>query len=107
MRRRDFDNDDGGQPAAATGQLQCRWCGKQTQRTTLAEYGARCFACFEAYLRAPSATPAWMADKRSDGHRAWAKALQAREKAGDRLTGAQRAMWRAAVQHQPAQEEAA
>ncbi len=31
------------------------------------------------------------------GRRDWATALQAREQAGDRLTPAQRAMWRAAV----------
>ena len=38
---------DGKDPPAAP--QPCMWCGKVTLHATLVNYGARCFACFEAY----------------------------------------------------------
>ena len=77
------------------GRLPCRWCQKQTLVSTLAEYGARCFACYEAYCRDVPRAPQ-TGDKRR-GPRAWAYALRDREQAGERLTIAQRAAYRDAL----------
>lgn len=76
--------------------LPCRWCQKQTLVSTLAEYGARCFACYEAYCRDVPPVPQ-MGDKRR-GPRAWAYALRARDQRCDPLTLAQRNAWRRALE---------
>lgn len=31
--------------------MPCHWCSTPTARSTLAQYGARCFSCYEAYCR--------------------------------------------------------
>jgi len=33
--------------------MPCHWCRAPTKRETLAQYGARCFSCFEAYCQEP------------------------------------------------------
>jgi len=75
----------------------CLWCKSLTLVETLNQYGARCFNCYEAYCREPQPAPSVMADKRHGDPKAWAEALKQREEAGERLTLAQRDMWRAAL----------
>lgn len=79
------------------GPLPCSWCQKPTLRSLLSQHGARCLQCYEAYLQSPEPTPGWMADKRTEGTRAWADALKAHEEAGGNLSGAQKTMWRAVI----------
>jgi hypothetical protein len=72
----------------------CGFCGKLTPGPQLAAYGARCARCYAAYCESPPQAPDWMADKRTDGPKAWAQVLKAREQRGERLSPAQRDMWR-------------
>ena len=37
--------------------LPCTPCGEATLIATLSNFGARCFACYQAYCRAPRETP--------------------------------------------------
>lgn len=118
MSRRTFDPESEallpphGQPSMpAELRLPCRWCHTPTLRTMLAQYGARCLQCYEAYCREPQRSPN-VGNKRDHGPKAWAHALRAREAAGERLSVAQRDMWCAALQgelqrQQIADEEAA
>lgn len=92
--RRDFDSDNGSKMEDCP-PLPCGACGKLTQRVSLSQHGARCLGCFEAYCRETKPFPAY--DKRTGGARAWAHALKAQEESGDRLTPAQKAMWRSAL----------
>lgn len=86
-------------PAVSTHEpLPCNRCRTLTARATLSAYGAMCFHCFDAYCGELQSSPRFTADKRTGGHRAWADALKAREEAGERLSIAQRDMWRA-VRH--------
>jgi len=113
MSRKTFDPDaevllpPHGQPAFVDdGRLPCRWCRMPTLRVTLAQYGARCYPCFEAYCSEPQPA-ALLADKRL-GLKAWAWALKAREEHDPKsLTAAARDMWRAALQPELARQQAA
>ncbi len=105
MNRKTFDPDADelphthGQPPLAEVRQPCRWCGESTLRTMLAQYGARCFRCFEAYCAEAQLAPVFLANPAVDGSKAWAWALKAREEHDPRsMTEAQRAMWRAALQ---------
>jgi hypothetical protein len=77
--------------------LPCLWCKTPTQRATLAHYGARCWRCYEAYCGEVQPRPDFMGDRRVDGPLAWARALKAREEAGERLSLVQQTMWRDAL----------
>lgn len=106
-QRRAFDSAADDIPGAETDNLAkvpCRQtsCGKLTLRTTLAHYGGRCFECYERFCAAPQ-PKVDVGDKRIDP-KSWAHALRRREKAGERLTPPQRAMWRAAL-HLPAEAQ--
>ena len=74
------------------GPLPCMWCQVPTARATLNTYGAQCYVCYAAYCRKPQARPRVMADKRTEGGKAWARALVARQEHGEVLTLAQRTM---------------
>ena len=76
--------------------LPCAFCGTPAKHKVLATLGARCSPCFRAYCEAPPQASN-VGDKRTGGPRAWAYALKAREEAGERLSGVQRRMWRAAI----------
>lgn len=77
--------------------LACRWCNAMTPVAALASYGARCFRCYEAYCNSAPEVPHWAANKNTDGPKGWARALKKREMLGERLSPAQKAMWRAAL----------
>lgn len=96
MKRRTFDETND-QPVddVDRNRLACSWCSKSTLRSVLSQYGARCFECFEGYCRRPQ-DHAQVGDKEV-GPKGWAYALKRREVAGERLTGAQKAMWRTAI----------
>ncbi len=75
----------------------CKWCSKTTIKETLANYGARCYECYERYVT-ESTPPGPLVEKEKYGeHRAWAYALRTRETVGASLSGAQKAMWRAVL----------
>lgn len=78
--------------------LPCAWCRRLTLRTMLAQYGARCLQCYDAYITASNPQPEWMrpipANVRMVAPKAWAGVLQKREESGERLSKAQRDMWR-------------
>lgn len=78
--------------------LPCRWCQMPTLIATLNQYGARCHICYEAYCAEPPQSAPKMADKRKDGDRAWASVLKTRHESGEKLTGAQIAMYRAVIE---------
>jgi hypothetical protein len=80
--------------------LPCMFCKTPTLRETLTQYGARCFTCYEAYCREPRTFP-YVGDKQRHGPRDWAHALQARHKAGEKLTPAQVDAYQAALRHEP------
>lgn len=79
--------------------LPCTRCQTPTAHSTLATLGARCFTCYLAFCRQQQ-PKVDVGDKR-DNARSWAHALKAREDAGEKLSPAVRAMWRAALR-QPA-----
>jgi hypothetical protein len=96
MKRRDFDSDDGRQSQEENGPLPCHKCRRPTQRATLANYGAQCFACYEAYRLEPQ-TYVDVGDKRVD-RLGWAKALERRHRQPNHgLTPPQIAMYRHAL----------
>ncbi len=103
MKRRDFDSDDGQQAPEANGPLPCSKCRRPTQRATLANYGAQCFACYEAYCQ--EAQPhVDVGDKRLDPL-GWAKALQRRHAMPNHgLTPPQIAMYKAALKRRTAED---
>ena len=94
----DFRPPHGAMPAQVDSapMMPCRWCQAPTQRATLGHYGARCFRCYEAFLLDPQKAVD-VGDKRKSGPRDWAHALKRREEAGEKLSPAQREMWRAAI----------
>lgn len=79
--------------------LPCRWCSAPTRRAVLADLGARCIRCYQAYCQAPQPGVKDVGDKRH-GTRSWADALRKREQSGERLTDPQRKAWREAL-HAP------
>lgn len=86
--------------------LPCAKCGRQTQHATLANYGARCFQCYEDYLKA---TPdeVQLADKSQDP-KGWAKLLRKRELMGERIGQVRRSMWRSVLgdsSNEPTQDQ--
>ena len=70
--------------------LSCRFCGKETARQTLSDFGARCYACFSEYCRAPQSRP-HVPDSAvpAGASYAWAHRLRYRHQTGERLTKAQ------------------
>lgn len=108
MSRKSFDPDEDTPPlpqsAPGEKRLPCRTCGKATLIVTLTNYGTRCFGCYEAYCGEPQQKSMFLADKRRDT-KAWARALKAREEAGDRLSPAQRTMWREALKFELARHQ--
>jgi hypothetical protein len=101
MKRRSFDEDMPLPPHGhmqADDRLPCRWCEAPTKLETLSLYGARCFDCFQRYCR-DGQLPAVVANRHTEGSKAWAYALKAREEAGERLSSAQRGMWRTALRY--------
>lgn len=42
--------------------LPCAWCRKPTIKETLANYGARCFQCYEAYCAEDAGVKAGLRD---------------------------------------------
>lgn len=103
-RRRSLsdDSDDAGSLGPVT-HRPCTFCGKATLIATLANYGARCNACYEAFCREPQ-PHVDVGDKRLDP-RSWAHALKRRHEAGERLTPPQIAMYRAALSSQQRNDE--
>jgi hypothetical protein len=99
--RKTFDPDDetvlpphGHMPGE---RLPCRWCGTPTLRATLAQYGARCFGCYEVFCQAPQPPFRFVGDKR-EGPQAWAWALKAAEERDpSSVSRSQRAAWRSAL----------
>jgi hypothetical protein len=85
------------------GLLPCRFCGAPTPWAVLSHNGARCFRCYDAYKAEPRIYPD-VGDSKSD-RRGWALALQARHKAGDRLTAAQIDAYKAALRRVDAEED--
>ena len=85
-----------GKSSVLENRAPCRWCGDSTLVSMLNHYGARCFACYEAYCGEPL-PKVDAGDKRTHGPKAWAHALRAREERGEPLSPAQRAMWRSAI----------
>jgi len=83
-----------GRPPAIENRMPCKRCSTPTLVSTLNHYGARCFACYEAYCREPQARPV-IGDKRVDP-KGWVAALQKRKDAGEQLTQAQDELLRAA-----------
>ena len=98
---------------ASASYMACSFCGKQTLKSTLSEYGARCFECFEAYCRNGD-PPVRLTDEdkaevmrkllvlasnfgRPADPKAWAYALRDREQSGERLSRVQRDSWRKAI----------
>lgn len=91
--------------------LQCPWCGQREDRETLSRGGMRCGPCYEAYLaeikpgRPVSRNEALQMLRglssnlgdRSKDPREWARRLQRREIAGERLSQLQRQWWREAL----------
>lgn len=80
--------------------MPCTFCNDMTAHETLLTLGARCVGCYRAYCEQQSSHPD-VGDKRDSyggGPKAWAYRLREREQQGDRLSGAQRAMWREAIE---------
>lgn len=100
MNRRSDDEftlpPHGALPATTADRMPCNRCGTPTLRSTLNHYGARCFECYRSWCNEPQTRP-YVGDKATDGPKAWAHALKAREEAGERLSLGQRTMWRDAL----------
>lgn len=107
MKRQAFDESKEAIPHAHGSPRQpvanCRKCLSEAPFKFASEHGRMCEACFGRYASAPAETAPDVGDKRIDP-RAWAYRLRDREARGDRLTQAQRTMWRAAIpEHEHAQ----
>lgn len=78
-----------GGPAAGH-DLRCRWCGKETEYAVLAELGARCRTCYEAFCAtlppAPPKPPASAVPEDAPKGIAWAYRLRWRHRHGDPLS---------------------
>lgn len=101
MSQKRIDDDEiplppHGTPPALEKRAPCGSCGTSTLVSMLGHYGARCLSCYEAYRLELQPKAAFTGDKRSNP-KGWALALKAREEAGERLSVAQRDMWRAAL----------
>lgn len=78
--------------------MPCRWCTTPTLRSTLNTFGARCAPCYRAFCRAEQPCPPQPGIGAKDlDPKAWAKTLKHRQHLGERLTNAQRQMWRDAL----------
>ena len=100
------------------GHVACNQCQKLTEVQELMTYGARCLACYEAYLS--EANPAGWPNRRltpeersavrdrglkslqmlrsmQKDAKSWARSLQSREEAGEVLTTIQSQSWREAL----------
>jgi hypothetical protein len=96
--------------------LPCRWCQASTPVADLAEYGARCRRCYDAYCAEANPRnrrnvgPLTLAEKRAvisaianvgkgvpRGPKDWAHRLRERELAGEQLSILQRKCWREAL----------
>lgn len=105
---------------AQQNEYRCRFCGCTASYETLSSYGARCGACYAAYLRGDREPMTHLSveekkdiagalrtvlTSRPPAH-AWAERLRERENAGERLTPAQRNAWRAVLHENPQADEA-
>lgn len=105
-----FMKSRAGKPEAQDGPLtenrrSCLICSKSTLTATLSNYGGRCFECFGQYCQsAPSAeSPSARIPQNPLGgamDKSWARRLQVREQFGERLSRAQKAMWREALKRE-------
>ncbi len=107
MKRRTLndDTDDHGSIGSpdAPKFLPCRKCAKSTPWATLANYGAQCFACYEAYCQEEQ-SHVDVGDKRIDPL-GWAKALQRRHALPNHgLTPPQITMYKAALQRRTVED---
>lgn len=88
----------------------CAYCGRPTEYSTMVNYGARCGACFNAWVtQGRTYRRDLTADDRraivarmrqaiqSRGGKEWAYALKDREDRGEAMSGAQRDAWRRAL----------
>lgn len=78
----------------------CRYCGKPTPYETMANLGARCGACSEAFCRNLPPRPFVPVDAVPHGTPkglVWAYRLRGRHQAGERLTRAQIAAYTSAL----------
>lgn len=95
----------GDQDANLETRRPCRVCRVATLIPTLTQYGALCAGCFSAYCAsAPTASEVRGGQLKApiggNMNRQWAVRLKVREQSGERLTDAQKAMWREALRHQ-------
>lgn len=74
--------------------MPCRKCGAMTAHATLRMYGAQCLDCYRSDSQQTGPSPRYDARQ---GPKAWAYALRDRERSGERLSGAQKQMWRSAI----------
>ena len=121
MRKNYDDHADAPSTPSLGGYIPCNVCRSPTLRSMLEQHGGRCLSCHDTWCRSgpcgtgdpPSGFTLTKADTDAllakmtdlaarirtgpiDG-RAWAARLQEREKSGEPLSIAQRAMWRAAM----------
>lgn len=79
-------------------QMPCRWCETPTSIAALAQYGGRCWRCYDGWTRKPQQPAVHeIANRVAGGPRAWAEHLRMREQRGERLSPFQRAAWREAL----------
>ena len=99
-KRRQEQQQEGGEYDRAPQPMPCRWCQASTPLDVLCQLGARCAPCYSRYLRASEPIHEWAKplpnEAKTVAPKAWAEALRKREQSGERLTKAQRNMWRAA-----------
>lgn len=86
------------------GPIPCARCGRPTARATLVQYGARCFSCYEDYIkeRLPEAR---IPKERSP--LGWAHHLKALRFQGDSMTKAQIDMYQSVLERRMTGKEAA
>lgn len=95
MKYSDMQNDAPAPKNFQESMAPCRGCGGSTRAATLSHYGGRCISCHESFTQVP--VPAPQMAKNYEGPKAWAWRIRAREMALDRLTPAQKTMWREAL----------
>lgn len=76
--------------AVADDRADCRWCNKSTLKATLAEYGARCFACYQDWLDQPIPGRNWPQAGKHPSLVELVERLDVRAAEGERLNRAQR-----------------
>jgi hypothetical protein len=94
----------GDESPKAPAKLPCWKCGSLALHGALASYGGMCPNCYEGYCNSTPEVPHWAANKNVDGPKGWARALKKREMLGERLTPAQKAMWRSALRFEEGDE---